>query len=390
MAPRDLMNSTAMDTVFDNLGMDAADLGVGNDNVGDDFGSDDNAGGDDVQAGGDHDDFSQDDDAGDDDPFAVDDGFEDNDQSRVTHTGQPQDRQQQRQQRQQLTRQQQPPTRGRYRQDAKGNVINSANAIVAKAGKEARLFWTGEKYRKASALSETKLRDTAGRLSRVVSIAEQLKAKHDAYVAREKAISDLGVSAEDQISAIQLFTQLKKDAKGTLTKLLTRAAANGITIDGGTGGQQGQLPTNVADIVKEVLGGELKPLKEFITSQQTQQENARRANEARQSVQAEVGQWFEQNPKARPYLSVIHRVLQNPQYSHMSLGEIWARIQLNQARNPDRRLRTPNGQGRSTPQSRRGSPPTGRGMPPSGTDQMANVNDSWDSIVRGVLDQAGV
>ena len=389
MAPRDLMNSTAMDTVFGNLGMEADDLGIGNDNLGDDLGDDGDLGGDDFQAGENQDDGDFEDAGQDDDPFAIDDGFDDRQQQRVTHTRDRQRRDQRQDQRQLRAQDRQQPGQ-KFRPDAKGNILNASGQVVARAGKEARIFWQGETHRKAAVKAEAQLRDTAGRLTRVVSIAEQLKAKHDALEAQQQAIRSLGVSPEDQVSAIQLFTQLKKDAKGTLTKLLTRAAANGITIDG-SGPGNNQQQNNVADIVKEVLGTELKPLKDYVTASQTREQQQQRDREAKQAVQAEVETWFGQNPDARPYASVFQQVLRNPEFSSMSLGEIWARIQLNQARNPRRGLRTRRDQfGRETPRGRRGSPPIGRSAPPVGNSPMANVNESWDSIVREVLDSAGV
>jgi hypothetical protein len=390
MAPRDLMNSTAMDTVFGNLGMDSQDLGMTDDDFGDDIGGDGDPGGDDLQAGEEQDDFGQDDAGENDDPFAIDDGFEDGQQQqrRVTHT--PDRRQQQRQPQRQAQDQQ---GARKFRPDAKGNIVNGKGEIVARAGKEARIFMSGEKHRKTAERSQVQLRETAGRLNRITQIAERLYNDNNSYKAERQAFEKLGLKAEDQVSAMQLYTQLTKNPKETLTKLLTRAAANGITLDANnSNANNNQLPAGIADIVKEVLGEKLKPIETFVTAQQAREAAQQRAQQDRVAVQSEVEGWFAQNPAARPHAQVFQRVLRNPQFANMSLGEIWARIQLNHARNPQngRRMRdSMNGNRRSTSRHR-GSPPSGRGMPPQGTSEMADVNASWDSIVRDVLDANGV
>jgi hypothetical protein len=390
MAPRDLMNSTAMDTVFGNLGMDSQDLGMTDDDFVNDLGGDDDVGGDDLQADGLEGDDHDFEDGQDDDPFAIDDGQDDGQQRRVTHTP---DRRQQ-QQRAQPQRQAQDQQGARkFRPDAKGNIVNGKGEIVARAGKEARIFMSGEKHRKTAERSQVQLRETAGRLNRVTQIAERLYNEMNTYKAERQAFEKLGMKAEDQVSAMQLYTQLTKNPKETLTKLLTRAAANGITLDANnSNANNNQLPAGIADIVKEVLGEKLKPIETFVTTQQAREAAQQRAREDRVAVQSEVEGWFAQNPAARPHAEVFQRVLRNPQFSNMSLGEIWARIQLNQARNPRRGngLRDNLNGGRRSTSRHRGSPPNGRGMPPQGTSEMADVNASWDSIVRDVLDANGV
>lgn len=379
MAPRDLMASTAMDTVFDNLGMDVKDLGLGDDDLGtdDDIGTDDDGGDEDLRAGADDHDFEDDaDDDQDDDPFALADDRQDN-QDRVSHTNG------RRQPQRQSTRREQPPqlrAAQEARPDKHGNIVVNGK-IVAKAGPQARIYMRGEKFRKQFAAADRSLRDTSGRLTKVTKIAERLYNENQTFAAQAKALKDLGMTPEDQISAMQLFTQLTKNPGPTLKKLLTRAAAQGINVNDATGGGA----NDVAAAVKELLGGELKPIKEFITSAQTREQQQQQLRQERAAVQEEVEDFFRDNPEAGQYHQVFSQVLRNPRFSKMSLGEIWARIQLNQARGGDLRTR----RGRNA-NSRRGSPPQGRGMPPSGNSKMANVNDSYDSIVRSVLDEAGV
>lgn len=377
MAPRDLMDSTAMDTVFQNFGMDAPELD--NDGLSEDLTGDDTDPGDDLDA-----ELGDD---GQDDPFAVDDGFDDDQQQqRVTHT-RDQRQQPQRDARQPLRQQpqqrQQAPQK--IRPDAKGNLVDAAGKVVAKAGTERRFYESREKVKKDLGVREVQLRETAGRLNRVTEIARQLKERYDGFAAQQRQMQELGIAGEDHIAALNLYSQLKKDTRGTLQKLLTRAAANGITIDGN--GQQQQQP-NIADVVKEALNGQLKPIQDFVTAAQQRDQRSQQDQEARVAVQHEVETWFGLNPDARPYAQVILKVLRNPSYAQMPLGEIWARVQLNLERQRNSgRQRTGNRNG-FTPQ--RGSPPIGRRSPPSGNSEMANINDDYGSIINSVLDQHGV
>jgi hypothetical protein len=377
MAPRDLMDSTAMDTVFKNFGMDSADLGVAdNDGLTDDLPDDEGDPGDDLDA--ELGDDSQD------DPFAVDDGFDDEQQQqqRVTHTRDQRQQNDQRQQRQPPQRQQAPQ---KVRPDAKGNLVDAQGKVVAKAGTERRFYESREKVKKDLGVREVQLRETAGRLTRVTEIARQLKERYDGFAAQQRQMQELGIAGEDHIAALNLYSQLKKDTRGTLQKLLTRAAANGISIDGNS---QQQTQPNIADVVKEVLNGQLKPIHDFVSAAQQRDQRSQQDQEARVAVQQEVETWFGLNPDARPYAQVILKVLRNPSYARMPLGEIWARVQLNLERQRNSgRQRTGNRNG-FTP--RRGSPPIGRRSPPSGNTEMADINDDYGSIINSVLDQHGV
>jgi hypothetical protein len=343
----------AQDLVFENLGLSSDDLGIQGDDVQDEQ----------VDIPDDLPDESE-------DPFSVDEPS-DLEDLRVTHTD---DRSQQRQQRPL-------PQKAGVKPDARGNLVDTkTNKIVARAGAEARFYLSREKVRQQLTARDVELRSTAGRLSRVTQIAQTLKEQNDALRAAQGRVEQLGFTPDDQVAAMQLYSQLKKDAKGTLTRLLTRAAANGIVVDG----SQSQSAPAVADIVKETLGQELKPLKEFVTAQQADAQRRREAQAMQQEVQQEVEDFFASNPDAGPHARVFQRLLRDPRYNKMSLGEMWARIQLNLATSQRTR-----GRQRPTPQ-RRGSPPNGRGTPPMDVSPMANVNESFDSILNGLLDEHGV
>jgi hypothetical protein len=377
MAPRNsnFNNDANQDLVFDNLGLSQQDLGMGG-NEGDfnDPGDDDDAG-----LGDQQDDLQLDDDGddGQDDPFSM--REEDLPQDRrVSHTEG--DRRQQQQQR----REPRPlPKDAKVRPDKNGNLLNEKGEIVARAGREARYYTAREKAKKDLVSRDNQLRDTAGRLGRVTQIARELKATVDGYANQFKAIKDMGFTADDQVAAMNLFSQMRKDPKGTLTKLLTRAAANGITIDGQSGQPQ---QAQIADVVKGLLDEQLKPFKENLTANQRREQEDQRRRDDAAAVDAEVGQFFGRNPDAVPYAPVFARVLRDPAFSGMSLGEIYARILQNQSRGGNRsRMRDPGRNGR-TP-SRRGSPPNGRSAPFNSGTEIANVNETYDSIINSVLDE---
>jgi hypothetical protein len=383
MAPRssNFNNDVNQDLVFDNLGLSQEDLGMGgNDGVFNDPGDDDDDVGprgkdlafDGESDGDDSDDVN--------DPFALRDDEIPQDR-RVSHTddgrqrGQPQ------------RREPRPlPKEAKVRPDKNGNLLNEKGEIVARAGREARYYTSREKAKKDLATHQGQLRDTAGRLSRVTQIARELKGQVDAFGNQFKAIKDMGFTADDQVAAMNLFSQMRRDPKGTLTKLLTRAAANGITIDGQSGQPQ---QAQIADVVKGLLDEQLKPFKENLTANQTRERQEQQRRDDAAAVDAEVGQFFGRNPEAVPYAPVFARVLRDPAFSGMSLGEIYARILQNQSRGGRRpQLRDPGRNGR-TP-SRRGSPPNGRSAPFNGGTEIANVNTSYDEIINGILDEQRV
>jgi len=380
MAPRNsnsFSDGANQDLVFDNLGLSQEDLGMGGDQ-GDlnDPGDDD----DDSSLGDQRDDLQieGDDDSDDADPFALRDEEMPQDR-RVTHTedGRPRQQQQRRDPRPL-------PKESKVRPDKNGNLLNEKGEIVARAGREARYYTSREKAKKDLVSRDTQLRETAGRLNRVTEVARQLKSAYDGFNNQFKAIKDMGFTPDDQVAAMNLFAQMRKDPKATLTKLLTRAAANGITIDGQSGQPQ---QAQIADVVKGLLDEQLKPFKENLSANQERERQANLQRQEAAAVDTEVVQFFERNQDAKPYAPVFARVLRDPAFSGMSLGEVWARILQNQSRGGRRpQLRDPGRNGR-TLRNGRGSPPNGRSAPFNGGTEIANVNESYDSIINGILDE---
>jgi hypothetical protein len=356
--------SVVQDMVFENLGIE-------DNNLGDDTNLED-----DTDLGGpeseDHLDPSLD---GQDDPF-IDVHEPDppqrdpqrQDPSRVSHTPQPRPL----------------PKKSEVKADAKGNLLDAQGNIVAKAGVEARLYQGRQKAQRDLATAQSEVADVTSRLTKAIEIGRGLHQQVQAFNAQQQQLKQFGFDANDQIAAMQIFSELRKDPGKAIQKLLTRAAANGITV-GSVGNPSGMDPKGIAEAIKEVLTNELKPIRD----QQTQQAERTRQEQQQQQeladVQNEVATFFRRNPDAEQFLPVFKRVMADPKYANYSLGEIYARIlRANQQR--------PDGNGRSQLRSRtpqRGSPPNGRNAPPLNGNTMASVDESYDSILKDVMTAAG-
>lgn len=343
MAPRDNNpRSDAESTVFGNLGLDADDLGLEQDT---DLGEDQ-------------------DDSGEQDDGSLDTG----DNLRESNT-----------QRQQQQRQK-PPQR-QFRRDAevkpdgKGNLVDAAGKVVAKAGAEARLYQSLHQTRQSHAQEQQRAQDLSNRLNRAVQIAQELQTQLTQFQGQQEQLKQFGIKPEEQLTALQMFAELRSNPTELLKKLLTRAAASGINLQSLGLQSNATDPKALVDLVKEEIGKAVKPLDERTKAEQQQREREDQQRQQLEKVNQEVNSFFASNPDAREYMPVFHQVLSQRQFAGMSLGEIWARIQLNLLRN---------GQQRPNSQNRR-SLPAGRRVPQEGNSEMAPVNATYDSILKDVL-----
>lgn len=365
--------SEAMDMVLDNLGMDDT-LDVGNEN-------DDQL-----------------------DDADLSDGDEDlND--RVSHTDE-QDRRDERQRRQQpndrrqqQSRQQQQPQPQRQlprgaevKPDAKGNLVGADGKIIAKAGMEARMYQDLHRTRGEVGRLQSQVTDTTGRLTRAVEIGQGLHTENVALKDRIANLSGtkLGLNDQEQIQAMQLAAESKTDPVAAIKRMLTMAAARGVDMTKLGLAPGGIDPKSILDIVKQEITNAMTPLQQRSTQENAERQRVEAERAQSETAEREVHTFFNQNPDAQPHLAIFNAVLSDPRYSKMSLGEVWARIQLNQA------LNRQNGNGRQqparngNPQQRR-MPPAGRGAPvQDNSSGMAPVSASYDTILRDVMDQIGI
>lgn len=373
MAPRNLNQGSdnAASEIFEGLGLDVGDL----ENPAD---FQDDAGGDDD---GDGSGFEQSDDSDRDsaDPFQAEPRQGQLDDLRLTQTGR--------------NGQRQPPRKTGNQFDAKGNILGQDGKVAAKAGSEARLYVKAQTALTRANNAEARSTDLTDRLNKAIGIGQQLHTELETLKGRDAKMQEFGLSSDDQINAFQLYQSLKRDTAGTIQKLLTRAAANGIAINGLASGGGGSAldAKGILDLVRQELATGLKPLAEMTTAQKQQKEQEERQRLDAENVQREVSTFFQQNQEAQQYLPVFQKVLADPVYSKMSLGEIWARIQLNLARNPSQRNRqTLRSANSANSTNDRRSLPNGRPLPQRRNDNIAPVDSDYGQILNGILDEAGV
>lgn len=349
MPDKNLSNQAAEDTVFSNLGLSREDLGL------DQAGS----GNEDLDVGSGNEGLSQDDGSG--------------NEGRMTQTDEP------------------PrfPARAEVRPDGKGNLVDANGQIVARSGKEARLYQDAHKLRGQAQTLQGQLNETTGRLRRAVEIGQGLHRELEAAKAQLGAVKQFGLDQGEHLTALRLFKELRDNPKEAIKNILTRAATNGVNITE-LGLQGGIDPKSLVDMIKQEISSAVGPIKERSEAEKQAAMRSRQEAERLGQIQNQVDGFFNQNPEAKEYLPVFTQTLQ--QFPDMTLGEIWARIQLHFAQNPqDRRSSSGQAGGVNSQNSPRRSLPQGRGAPSSGgpTD-LAPVTDSYDAIVRDVMTKAGL
>jgi len=350
--PKNLPNESAEDTVFSNLGLSREDLGL--DKGGDDLGS----GNEDLDTG------SGNEGGGQTDSGSGNEGLE-----RVSHTSERQpDRQ--------------PtglPATAEVHPDHKGNLVNEYGQIVARSGKEARLYQDLHKTKGQAQTLQGQLQDVNGRLRKAVEIGQGLHRELEQAKAHVNAARQFGLDQGETLTAFRLFKELRDNPKEALKNILTRAATNGINV-AELGLQGGVDPQSLVNMIKQEIGQAVNPLKERTEAERRAALQNRQMEDRRAEINNEIEGFFNSNPGAKEYIPVFTKTLQ--QFPGMTLGEIWARIQLHFERNP--RQRSQNSPRRSLP-SGRGAPGNGAGSP-----DMAPVTDSYESIIRDAMDRAGL
>lgn len=336
-------------TVFDNLGLDASDFG---DDAGDDLGDDGDQGGDD--------------DLGDD--------------GDVSHT--PQQRQQRQQQRQSQQRPQpRMPVTAEVKPDARGNLVDRAGKVVARAGKEARLYQDAHNARTQVTQLSARVTDTQTKLARAVEIGRGFHQQIQQFEANNEALKQFNITPEKQLEAYRLFNDLQSKPLETLKVLLTRAAAGGIDITSLNAGGASLDVKGLLDGIKQ----ELTPIKQQFTADQERARIERETRETSERAAREVTTFFERNQEAIPYASVFQKVLATEDGKNMTFDHIWANIKLNLLQHPENRQRF-EGDGQQR-QRRNPGMVNGRQRPQGRVqvDEVADTRTSYDDIIKDVL-----
>lgn len=279
--------------------------------------------------------------------------------------------------------------------DKKGNVVETKTGkVVAPAGPAARFYQDAYKAKQEVVSHKAQITqlqaDSRSRVDRAVAIGEQLYTQNEQYKAKIAELTSvgnrLGINEAEQLDALQLASEIKRDPKAGLQKLLTRAAANGIDISTlGFNGAAGMAP------LMQAVRDEINKLTTPITDAQkanTERARAQQESDARlQRSEDNVRRYFEERPDHQRFAPIYLQVLQQPQFAKMSLGEIGARIEMHLLQ--QRYEGNGNRQRQPNPATRR-SIPNGRGGPqPNGqaTEEMASPNSSWDDILKPIVAQ---
>jgi len=288
------------------------------------------------------------------------------------------------------------PRAAEVRADQRGNLVGPDGRIVAKAGFEARMYQDTVRARQAATTAQGQVQDVTSRLTKAIEIGQQFHERINALQTqlqeRNALPQRLGITPQEELQALQLASDIKRDPAAGIRKVLTMAAAAGIDVTKIGIAPGGVDAKSLVDMIRGEITQAMNPLKLRTEAEQRQQQETEQQAQQFRNTETEVHGFFNQNPEARQHIPVFHAVLSNPEYAHMSLGEVWARIQLNQTRMAMQQNGNGRGQLRQQNPQQRRTLPAGRGQPSfdSNTNEMAPVNMSYDQILRDTLDTLGV
>jgi hypothetical protein len=300
--------------------------------------------------------------------------------------------------------------RATFRQDKKGNLIDTRTGeIIARAGSEARIYQRVHKqasdYIKAATGNiQNAINTERSKVQRAVEIGLGFEKELSELKQTFNRINAHELQTDQLLEAAQYYKQAQTDPVGVLKNLLTRAALSGIDVTQlGMDGNQFDPKTLIEMVRKEVQAG-IAPVQQYTSQRMEERESQNVESQYLRQAEGQVQQFFGSTPEAIPYTHIFHAVLSQPQFQHMSLGEIWDKVQLHLMRNgvdprsaPTRsqrqRLNGNPGLNGQRPPSR--SLPSGQGMTPQGSDGNgrsptgpAHPSMSYDAIIREVLGKA--
>jgi hypothetical protein len=148
------------------------------------------------------------------------------------------------------------PSNAEVKPDGKGNLVGADGKIVARAGKEARLYQDLHKTRGQAQTLQGQLADVTGRLHKAVEIGQQVH--RDLLAARQQvdAVKQFGLDQGEHLTALRLFKELRDNPQTAIKNILTRAATNGINI-AELGGASGVDPKSLVDVIRQEIGNTL-------------------------------------------------------------------------------------------------------------------------------------
>jgi len=292
--------------------------------------------------------------------------------------------------------------RSTFRQDKKGNLIDARTGeLIARAGSEARIYQRVHKQasdyiRAATGNIQNQMQGERQKLNRAVEIGlgfEKELSELKQYVSQINAFE---LPKEGLIEAAQYYKQAQSDPVGVLKNLLTRAALSGIDISQLGMDPNGLDPKSLVEQIRKEIQQGIAPVAQFTNQQQAERQEQQVQSQYLQQAERQVSEFFGKTREAIPFTHIFHAVLQQPRFQHMSLGEIWDKIQLHLMRNGVNPRQPPSRTQRQRLSGTRDVPsrslPNGQGMAPSGGDTNgrgpagpAHPSMSYDAIIREVL-----
>lgn len=395
MAKGPVNQQVANQVLEDSLGMSMDDLGADRENAFDDPSDDNDA---DLDDGSDNDEH----DAGDDNTNVrgQDDGDDLGDGSERQPVRQPAPKDGKKPQADDLSVTHTPKDEfdhGKPKFDKQGNIIGSNGRVIATRGREARMYQTLHKTREnlnnTVTQANTIIHQTQTKLQKAVDIGTQAVQQLNALREVGQLHTQAGLNDTEFRDAIDLAAAFKKDKVGAIKTILTRAAASGIDLTS-LGLQPGGFDAkSFMDMVRSEIGQVAKPINERNAQETARQQQEREQQQQVDNAVTELNQFVIDNSEAKPFVEngTFARVL--TKFPNMSLGEIWARLQLNLLR------RSQEGDGdQQRLQNRQRVPrlPSGRGNPGGGGDRdvldenaPAPVEQSYEEIARDVMKKFG-
>lgn len=266
-----------------------------------------------------------------------------------------------------------------YATDAAGNIVDFAGRIVAREGAERR------KWEQATPFMR-------GITDELYKTKTQLEAYEKANAAALKA----NLTPAEIGSGFQLIAAWKADPVKTIEHLLTTARENGHDVSRLVGGQANAgLDMNaIRSLLTEEIGKVIEPFKFVINDR----EAAQKDRQLQQEVNTSVDEFFNDFPNARHHEDVLAQMIVESGY-RIDMHKAWAMLADHAAQNglditkplrPQVAARTQTGrtQPRNTPRDM----PNARGAATgarTNASRVADANDSYDSIIREVVQEIG-
>lgn len=276
-----------------------------------------------------------------------------------------------------------------YKIDEKGNCVDSSGRILAHAGRERELFQENVKHR----VDLDKVVRTANQFQQGITRAVELAQHYQSELQKSKeAYSKYNLSETEVTESLELRALAKTNPVEAIKQILTKAAMDGTDLSSlGLQNGGGLDIATLAKSIRQQVGEDLKPIKEYAATEQQQRQQQAEYQRLEQEAVRDIANFFNANPEAKPYAPVLNKVLANPDFAHMGIEQAWDKIQLWLLRNPQSR-QTPGQAPTGQPQNRR-VPPSNRTTNPARpnnqrSDAIAPIDMSYEDIIKDVLKSA--